>query len=114
MQLKEEKSSTGLEVNIAGLLCYILGIFTGILFLVIEKESTFVKFHAMQSVITSAFLFVITTVLSFIPIIGWLISLLLSPLCLILWIVLMLQAYKGKKFKLPIVGDIAEKQVIKA
>jgi uncharacterized membrane protein len=47
-------------------------------------------------------------VLRFIPIIGWVIGMLLSLTALILWIILMIKAFQGEKFKLPIVGDIAE------
>jgi len=64
------QSSTGLDENVAGLLCYLLGFITGILFLVVEKKSRFVKFHAMQSTITFLSLFVISVVLGWIPIIG--------------------------------------------
>ncbi|WP_370521813.1 DUF4870 domain-containing protein [Virgibacillus sp. MSP4-1] len=105
-----EKSSTGMDLNVAGLLCYLAGIVTGIIFLVIEKESPFVKFHALQSIFTFLGVFVISTILAFIPIIGWILSLLLYPLVLVLWIILMVKAYQGKQIKLPIVGDMAEKQ----
>jgi len=64
------QSSTGLDENVAGLLCYFLGFITGIVFLVVEKKSRFVKFHAMQSTITFLSLFVISVVLGWIPIIG--------------------------------------------
>ena len=44
-----DKSSTGLDPNLAAALAYLLGFLTGILFLVIEKDSKFVRFHALQS-----------------------------------------------------------------
>lgn len=106
-----EKSSTGLDANLAGALTYVLGPITGILFLVLEKESKFVRFHAMQSTITFVALFVISLVLGMIPILGWLLLLPYQLAVLILWIVLMFKAFKGEKFKLPTVGDLAEKQV---
>lgn len=99
-----EKTSMGLEENIAGLLCYVLGWVTGIVFLVLEKENKFVRFHAMQSLVT--FL-----PLSLIASIGWVISSLVGILALILWLILMFKAYQGEMYKLPIVGDFAEKQV---
>jgi len=95
------KSSTGLEENVAGLLCYIAGWVSGLVFFLIEKDSKFVKFHAMQSIIT----FVAVVILAFIPIINWVIGI----LALVLWIVLMIKAYQGEKFKLPVIGDLAEK-----
>ncbi len=108
---QEEKSTTGLDANLAALVCYVLGFVTGIVMLVIEKDSKFVRFHAMQSVMTFLGLFAINIVLGFIPILGWIVSLLLLPVTLILWLVLMYKAYQGEKFKLPIVGDMAEQQV---
>lgn len=105
------KSSLGMEENVAGLLSYVLGFITGIIFFVLEKDSKFVKFHAMQSIILFVGIMVLTFILGFIPIIGWVLSLLIGPLSVILWIVLMLKAYKYEYFKLPVIGDIAEKQV---
>jgi len=95
------KSSTGMEENVAGLLCYLVGWVSGLVFFLIEKDSKFVKFHAMQSIIT----FGACAILSFIPIVQWVIWV----LALVLWIILMIKAYKGEKFKLPVIGDLAEK-----
>ena len=104
------KSSTGMSENLAALLSYVLGFITGIIFFVIEKESKFVKFHAMQSILVSAALMVLSFVLGFIPFIGWIALILLGPVSFVLWILLMVKAYKYVWFKLPVVGDIAEKQ----
>jgi uncharacterized membrane protein len=105
-----EVSSTGLDSNIAGLLCYLLGFITGIVFLIIEKENRYVRFHAYQSLATFAALFVLSLIAGFIPVVGRLIGLLLGPVSLILWILLMVKAYQGERFKLPVVGDWAEEQ----
>jgi len=105
------KTSMGLEENIAGLLCYILGWITGIVFLVLEKENKFVRFHAFQSLLTFLPLSVLIWILGWIPFAGWVIAGLLWILILILWLILMFKAYKGERYKLPIVGDIAEKQI---
>lgn len=106
-----EKSSTGLEANLAGALTYVLGPITGILFLVLEKDSKFVRFHAMQSTITFLGLFVVSVVLGFIPILGWLVAIFLQLAALVLWLILMFKAFQGEKFKLPAIGDLAERQV---
>lgn len=103
------KSSLGMDENVAGLFSYLLGFITGIIFFILEKESKFVKFHAMQSIILSAALTVLYGILGFIPIIGWIILLILPLITMILWIVLMIKAYKHEYFKLPIIGDLAEK-----
>jgi uncharacterized membrane protein len=107
------KSSTGLDANIAALLTYLLGFISGIIFLAIEKDSQFVRFHAMQSTIVSIGLFVLNIALGFIPVLGWLVGLLLAPIAFLLWIFLMFKAFQGERFKLPVVGDIAEQQVAK-
>jgi uncharacterized membrane protein len=107
----KEKTSMGMDQNVAGLLCYLVGWITGIIFLVLEKDNKFVKFHAIQSIIVFGALTVAWIILSFIPLIGWIINMLLGILGIILWIILMVKAYRGEKYKLPVAGDIAEKQV---
>lgn len=111
MSENKTKTSTGLEANVAGLLCYVFGAITGIIFLILEKENRFVRFHAFQSTITFIALVVLNFVLTAIPIIGWLIGLLIAPLGFILWIVLMVKAYQGNWFNLPVIGEIAEKRI---
>ena len=103
------KSSTGLEENVAGLLCYLVGWVSGLVFFLIEKDSKFVKFHAMQSIIASVALMIIYWIVNLIPLIGWAIAGLVGLIALVLWIILMIKAYRGEKFKLPVIGDLAEK-----
>ncbi len=107
-----KKSSSGLEANIAALLSYVLGFITGIVFFIIERDSEYVKFHAMQSILVSAVLVVLNFILGIIPILGGLAILILGPVSLILWIVLMVKAYNHTWFKLPVIGDMAEKQAL--
>ena len=99
---------TGLPKNTAAALSYVLGWLTGIIFLLIEKDP-FVRFHAMQSIIT----FGILTLLSFVPVIGWILSPLVMIVGFILWLVLIFKAYQGEEFKLPVVGEFAKKQLTK-
>ncbi len=106
----QEASSTGLNPNLAGLLCYLLGLITGIVFLIIEKESRFVRFHAYQSLAVFGALFVLSLIAGFIPVIGTLISILLAPVGLILWVLLMVKAHQGERYKIPLAGDWAEEQ----
>ena len=108
---EEIKTSSGMNQNVAGLLCYVAGWITGLIFFLIEKENRFVRFHAMQSIITFGSLTVIFMVLGFIPIVGWMLVPVLAILQLILWIVLMVKAYQGQLFKLPVIGDMAEKNI---
>ncbi|HUB51696.1 MAG TPA: zinc-ribbon domain-containing protein [Terracidiphilus sp.] len=107
--------TSGLQENVAGLLCYLLGWLTGIIFLLIDKRP-FVRFHAAQSIVVFGILFVIRLILSF----GFLstglygfgiwsmISLLVSLVTLVAWIVLMVMAYQGKMFEVPIAAPIAK------
>lgn len=109
------KSSTGLEENVAGLLSYVLGWITGLIFFLIEKDSKFVRFHAMQSIVVFgaiAVVQIILSILAMIPFIGFIfniISWLVWVLAVVLWIILMVNAYQGKKMKMPWAGDIAQK-----
>ena len=109
----EAESSTGLSANTAGLLCYVLTWVTGIIFVVLEKKSTFVKFHAWQSIMTFGVLSVASLILVWIPFVGWILGPLIGILSFILWIVLMIQAGTGKMWKVPGAGDWAEKQASK-
>jgi uncharacterized membrane protein len=109
----EAESSTGLSTNVAGLLCYVAGWITGIVFIVLEKKSVFVKFHAWQSIMTFGVLTVANLILRWIPFVGWVLSILIGILMFVLWIILIIQAGSGKMWKVPWAGDWAEKQISK-
>lgn len=104
------KSSTGLNANVAGLLCYSLGLISGIVFFLIEKENKFVRFHAVQSAVAFGALFVLQIILQVVPVFGVILLPLISLASIVLWIVMMVKAHQGEKFKLPIAGDIAEQK----
>jgi uncharacterized membrane protein len=114
-KMSEKKSSTGLESNIGGLLSYLVGWITGLIFFLIEQEDEYVRYHAMQSIIFFGAITVIQIVLiilAFIPYIG-LIFLILQYIvwlfAVVMWIILMVRAYQGARIKLPIAGSLAEK-----
>jgi uncharacterized membrane protein len=110
--LHTEKTSTGLEANLAAALSYLVGFVTGIVFLLVEKENRFVRFHAMQSTIVFAAIVLIDILLQIVPILGALVVIfLVIPASAVLWLVLMFKAYQGEEFKLPIVGSIAAEKV---
>lgn len=92
---------------------YLLAFVTGIIFLIVEKESKFIRFHAMQSTILFGGIFIANIVLGFIPILGWLLGLLLSLASFILWIICMWKAFQGEMYKVPFVGNLAEQQLKK-
>jgi len=112
-QAEVPTKSSGLQSNIAGALAYFLGPITGILFLLIEKDNKFVRFHAMQSALTFGGIFVLNIVLGFIPVLGWMAGTLLSMVSLVLWLFLMYKAFNNEEYELPVIGDLARKQVEK-
>ncbi len=103
------KTSTGTQPNVAALLCYLVGWITGLIFYLIEKDNKYVRFHAFQSIVVFGALSALSFVLMFVPVVGWSLIPLVSVVELIAWIVLMVKAYQGEQFKLPIAGDMAEK-----
>ncbi len=120
-------SSTGLAENVAGALAYLMGPVTGIIFLVLEKNSSFVKFHAAQSIGIFVIVFVafivlsiVSTTLSLIPIVGWIVGLVLLFVSIIagfgglfLWLFLMYKAYSGEEWEFPWVGEQSRKMLLK-
>ena len=122
------KSSTGLDENVAALLSYLFGWVSGLIFFLLEKDSRLVRFHAMQSILLNAAGAVVGFVLwigtFIIAVIG---SMLADSLGALLWILAMLlfaafglalfvaailclvKAYQGQYFKLPVIGNFAEK-----
>jgi len=106
--------------NVAGLLCYVLGWVTGIIFFLIDKRP-FVRFHAAQSIVVFGGLHVINIVLAivfgagFMMMggfgafgLGWALYSLIGLVALILWVLLMVKAYQGEKYEVPIAGGIAK------
>lgn len=116
-----QAQATALQSNMAGMLCYIGGFITGIFFLVADpyKRDPFVRFHAFQSIFVSVVWigihFVLSMLLSALPWSLWSTITLLSELvslgCFLLFLLLMYKAYSNERFKLPVVGDLAERQV---
>ena len=107
-----EKTSTGLDANIAAALAYLVGFVTGIIFLVVEKENRFVRFHALQSTLLFAGIVAIDILLQIVPILGALVVVfIVIPASAVLWLLLMFKAYQGEEFKLPLVGQLAADRV---
>ena len=109
----------GLQENVAGLLCYILGWVTGLIFLLIDKRP-FVKFHAAQSIAMSIGVIVLYIALAIfmgvlhvmhIFFLGLLIYPILWLALFLLWIFVMYKAYQHEKYKLPIIGNLVEGMV---
>jgi uncharacterized membrane protein len=122
------KSSTGLDENVAGLLAYIATWVSGLVFFLIEKDSRFVRFHAMQAILLGASASIIGIVLWFVwlfgmiisasisEVLGGLVSIVLGLLMfvfsigvLIAIVMCLIKAYQNQYFKLPVIGNFAEK-----
>ncbi|MEM3399981.1 MAG: DUF4870 domain-containing protein [Candidatus Micrarchaeia archaeon] len=106
----EEKKTkgSGLDPKVAGALSYLFGILTGIIFLLIDKEDEYVRFHALQSIMTNIVVIAVAFVL-FITVVGIVCMPLLWLGTPITYLYLMYMAYTGQKYKLPYIGDYAEK-----
>ena len=103
------KSSTGLEANVAGMLCYLLGWLTGLVFLILEKDSEFVKFHARQSAALFGLLTVASIIAPVLPIVGGLLAKLVAAASFIAWVLMLIFAAQGKQVSIPVVSDLADK-----
>jgi len=117
-----EGAAEGLTENVAGLLCYALGWITGLIFYLVDKRP-FVRFHAAQSMVIfgglnllyfvfvrmffGAFLVGGYGFFSFTGLFGLVLEL-AQLAAFVLWLVLMVKAYQGVRYKVPVVGDIAE------
>jgi uncharacterized membrane protein len=127
-----EKSSTGLDANLAALLSYVFGWVSGLVFFLIEKESRLVRFHAMQSILLNLVIAVAAIVLwivtfifiligaalpdilgSLLGLVATLVWLAFSVGLLITWVMCLIRAYQYQYFKLPLIGNMAEKIVNK-
>jgi uncharacterized membrane protein len=106
---KRDSSTTNLSPNVAGLLCYVAGWISGIVFLVVEQKNRFVRFHAAQSIIVFGALNIIHSLLNPIPFAGRFFSIIIGIFAIVLWIVMMIKAYHGALFKLPLAGELAER-----
>jgi uncharacterized membrane protein len=101
----------GLSETAAGAIAYIT-IIPAIIFLAMEpyNRSSFVRFHAWQSIFLGIAAFAIHLILAVIPIIGWLLMVPVGLAFLILWILVIIKASKGERFKIPFIGNFAEQQ----
>lgn len=114
-----KKTSLGLSENIEGALCYSFGFVTGIVFLFLEDENKFVRFHAIQSTIVFLPLFIIYIAITFLPMVGMIMDMMSWPIVvpvfsvimIIFWLFMMYKAFIGERYKLPIVGNFTERQL---
>jgi len=106
-----ENTSTGLEPNVAGLLCYLGGWISGLIFFILEQKNNWVRFHAAQSIVVFGTLTVAGIILGWIPVVGDVFSWIIAIAGFIFWIILMVNSYRGDRYKIPWAGDVAEKML---
>ena len=110
-----EKSSTGLDANIAGMLAYF--VIPAFIFLLMKETSRFVRFHSMQAIalfVVWILINIVLRVILSIPLLGLLIIpvwMIVGLAFVVVWIICMVKAFQGEEFKLPVIGDIAVKQM---
>ena len=97
--------------NVVAALSYVGGAITGIVVLVVEKQNRFVRFHAMQSLVTFVLVLVGNLLLRNVPIIGRFAVVAFTLGVAALWVVLIWKAFQGESYKLPYIGDFAEHQL---
>jgi uncharacterized membrane protein len=105
-----ETTSLGMRARTAGLLCYLFGWISGLIFFLLERENRFVRFHAMQSLLFFGILSALEWVCSYLPLFGP-IGGVLGLVMFIGWIVMMVKAHRGQYYKLPLFGDLAERLI---
>ena len=105
------KTASGFDENVAGALCYSLGWVTGVLFYLTEPQNSFVRFHAVQSTMVFGSACVAFLLCLSIPLLGWILSIFVFYGSAALWLLLMFKAYQRERFKLPIVGSMAEQRI---
>jgi uncharacterized membrane protein len=102
-------TTSNLDPKLAATLAYVLGPVSGVVFLAVEKTNDFVRFHAMQSVVTFLSAAVVDMLLRNLPLFRWMGSRPFLLAVVILWIFLMIKAFSGERYKVPYLGDVAER-----
>jgi len=102
-----EGKGTGLPKNTAAALSYVLGPVTGVIFYLLEKDS-FVRFHAMQSIVVFVVLFVLQWVFGLTIVLLPMVPL-ISILGFVLWLLLIYKAWQGEEWEVPVLGKYARK-----
>jgi len=105
------RSSLNLSENVVALIAYLFGWLSGLIILLLEKESRFVRFHALQSLVFFAGMSLIIGIFGRIPVIGWVFAAAGGILTFGFWIIGMIKAYQGEAYRFPIVGDFAARQI---
>ena len=105
------RSSLNMSENVAALIAYLFGWLSGLIIFIVEKESRFVRFYALQSLVFFGGMSLILGVLGRIPVVGWAFAIAGGILTFGFWIIGMIKAYRGELYRFPVVGDFAARQI---
>ena len=105
------RSSLNMSENIAALIAYLFGWISGLIIFLLEKDSRFVRFHALQSLVFFGGMSLILGILIRIPLIGRVFALAGFILSLVYWVIGMVNAYRGELYRFPIAGDFAARHI---
>jgi len=108
-EAKHDSNNTiGLAPNLAGLLCYLGMWVTGIVFLVLEQKNRFIRFHAAQAIVVFGVLTLMSSILRLVPVAGGLFAAAVGVMMFVLWLVLMVKAYRGELYRIPLAAELAD------
>ena len=104
-------SGSDFHSHLLAVFAYVFGCFSGVLLLIVERHDRYVRFHAMQSTLTVLVVFVAALICASIPVVGRLLTAFLTFGAGVVWFVLMFKAFTGQRYKLPYVGEFADRQI---
>jgi uncharacterized membrane protein len=108
---RSTKTRTRLDANVIAALAYVFGPIGGVICLLIEKHDSFVRFHALQSIVTFIGIGVLHLALRNLPLLAWTADLPLTILALALWVYLIVKALARERYKVPVIGDFVDRQL---
>jgi len=108
--MAENKTSLGLTENQTAALAYVLGWATGLVVYLMEKDNKNLRFHAMQSIVFFGLVTVVNMILGGFYYV-WMLTQLVNVIALVVWVICLVKAYQGEKFRIPVIADFVEKQL---
>ena len=110
---KSPSKPYNLEPNIEAALSYLIPLIMGIFVFLMEKENKFVRFHAFQSILFGAAIFVVAAIIDWLPYFLGFVRPLIGLVFFGAWLYIMWEAYNDKETELPVIGKISKDQVNK-
>lgn len=108
--MAEKKTTLGLSENMTAALAYLVGWVTGLVVYLMEKDNKNLRFHALQSIVFFGLVTVVNMLLGGFYYV-WMLTQLVNAVALVVWIICLVKAYQGEKFRIPVIADFVEKQL---